>query len=121
MITIHKLMRYRKDELDYPVSLYTNGIGEIVDYEHDRPPLELLNIPKSIVQCLCPNFLLLVVQDNTEEIVLSEDNIALFRTELLKVAPNSILGIASNEMLKFVNRYESIKDRCHLAYQDRGS
>ena len=118
MITIHRLLKYRKDELDYLIDLYINGRGWIVDYQKDCPPIELLPIPQSIFKSLCPKFISHTVDGNRNEIILTDENIRLLRSELGGNSKTEIYEIVSNEIIKFINRYETLKQTCHLAYQD---
>ena len=117
MITILGLMQYRKDEFDFPVNLYTNGRGMTVDYQRDFPLIELLKIPKSIIESLCPKFLTLVVKGNNNEIILTDKDIELIRDELKNPMTTKNSEIISNQILKFITRYEPIKESCHLAFQ----
>jgi len=110
-------MQYRKDESDVPVNLYTNGRSMTVDYQRDVAPIELLKIPKSIFERLCPEFLALVVRGNTDEIVLADKDIEIMRSELKKPMTTKTSEIISNGILKFISRYEPLKESCHLAFQ----
>jgi hypothetical protein len=117
MITILSIMQYQKDESDLPWGLYLNGRGQSVDYQRDRPPIELIKIPKSIIEQLCPSFSSRIVKGIDKEIVLTDEDVKIFCTELKDAVGKGNSEAISREILKFVDRYEQIKENYHLAYQ----
>ncbi|MGF1689577.1 hypothetical protein L4C36_23495 [Photobacterium japonica] len=56
MVEYEQLLKYAKDEDDYPVSLYLAKIGMTVNWKGNVPD-EILYIPESIFQSVARGFI----------------------------------------------------------------
>ena len=76
MISHDHLMRFARDEDDYPVMLYLAPIGQIVDWKTTFPS-EVLYIPESLFHHLAADFIQRLGQNYYEQTQLSAAHIAL--------------------------------------------
>ena len=76
MISHDHLMRFARDEDDYPVMLYRAPIGQIVDWKTTFPS-EVLYIPESLFHRIAADFIQRLGQNYYEQTQLNTAHIAL--------------------------------------------